>query len=274
MRWPSITLALLAVAGLARADEHATSDATLPVGGDDLRAYVIGSLDAQLEVIARTRATVDEKLDATSEQRGRRTRAAYKLLRTGEPAWIAGDERMATARRRAAARWLLARDQREEALLAGEADALAVAEARLIADRAAAVTAPLPPPELDRPVRGRAVRIARGFGMFVHERSRATLTRRGVDFEVDDDAEVVPVADGTIRYAGPIRGLDHGLIIDHGGWMSVVAKLDPPALAEGTKVVRGQVIGTPARRRVYLEIRVSVGPGGVPVDPEPFIERR
>jgi septal ring factor EnvC (AmiA/AmiB activator) len=269
VRWPSVALALLALAGMARADEHTGTEAQLPVGGDDLREYVIASLDAQLEVIARTRATVGDKLGATSAQRGRRTRAAYKLLRTGEPAWIAGDERMATARRRAAARWLLARDQREEALLAGEADALAIAEARLVADRAAAATAPLPPPELDRPVRGV---IARTFGPFVHERSKATLTRRGVDFEVDDDAEVVPVADGTITYVGPIRGLDHGLIIDHGGWMSVVAKLDPPALAAGAKVVRGQVIGTPARRRVYLEIRVSIGPGGVPVDPEPFID--
>lgn len=268
MRRPSLaaTLALVALAGIAHAQDGHTVHGT---ESPDLRAYVIAALDAQLEVITRTRATVGEKLDETGAQRGRRVRAAYKLLRTGEPAWIAGDERMATARRRAAARWLLARDQREEALLGGEADALAIAEARLTSDRAAAATAPLPVAPLDRPVEGT---IARRFGPFVHDRSKAILTRRGLDFEVADNAEVVPVADGVITYAGPIRGLDHGLVIDHGGWLSVVAKLDPPVLVAGTKVDRGEVIGTPARRRVYLEIRVAVGPGGVPVDPEPLID--
>jgi septal ring factor EnvC (AmiA/AmiB activator) len=258
VRWRSAALVLgaLAIAGIARADE-----------APQLRSQVIAALDAQLEVVARTRATVQGKLDDTAGQRGRRARAAYRLLRTGEPTWIAGDERMATARRRAAARWLLARDQHEEALLADELAALTAAEARLTADRAAAEAAPLPSAGLDRPVRG-AMTIARRFGPYVHDRSKATLTRRGLDLEVAEGAEVVPLADGIVTYAGPIRGLDHGLIVDHGGWLSVIAKLAPPSVAAGAKVTRGQTIGTPARRRVYLEIRVEVGPGGVPVDPE------
>ena len=264
MRWRSLAaaVALVAIAGGARAEAPAPA-------ADALRPAVIAELDARLEVLARTRATVDGMRDESSAQRARRARAAYKLLRRDEPAWIAGDQRMATARRRAAARWLLARDRREEALLAAEADELAAAEARLVAARAAAGTAPLPPAGLDRPVAGT---IARGFGPYRHDRSKATLTRRGLDFETAEGASVVPVADGVVTYAGPIRGLDHGLVIDHGGWLSVVGKLAPPGLAPGAKVVRGQVIGTPARRRVYLEIRVAVGPGGVPVDPAPLID--
>src|SRR5262249_46288677 len=157
------------------------------------------------------------------------------------------------------------RDRREQALLTDEATTLALAGARVAADRVAASAAPLPPATLDRPVAGP---IARRFGPFVHDRSHATLSRRGVDFETDDHAPVRPVADGTVTYAGPIRGLDEGVVIDHGGWLSVIAKLDPPEVHTGDRVVRGETIGRAAADRVYLEVRVAIGPGGVPVDPE------
>lgn len=245
---------ILAVAGRAVADD--------PPG--EVRAYVLGQLDARAEVLARTRAVVDAKVDETSALRGRRARAAYKLLRAGAATSVDAPERMATARRRAAARWLLARDRHEEALLAEEAGALAAAEARLTADRTAARAAPLPPAGLDWPAQGT---IARRFGAYRHDRSKATLTRRGVDLDVAAGAEVRPIADGVVVYAGAIRGLDHGVVIDHGGWLSVTAKLDVPEVAAGAQVVRGQVIARPARRRVYLEVRVAVGAGGVPIDP-------
>lgn len=236
----------------------------------DLRGYVTGALDAQLDVARRTRETVDAKRDEARDARRRRTRAAYKLLRAGSaPSWVDPDERMATARRRAAARWLLARDRREETLLADEAALVAGAETRLIADAELARTIALPEATLRRPVRGR---IARAFGPFVHERSKATLTRHGVDFEVDDAADVHPVADGTVLYAGPIRGLDDGLVIDHGGFVTVLGKLAPTSLHIGDHVAIGETIAHPVRRRVYLEVRVPVGPGGVPVDPETLFE--
>jgi septal ring factor EnvC (AmiA/AmiB activator) len=176
---------------------------------------------------------------------------------------------MATARRRAAARWVLSRDRKEEALLADEAALLATAATRLTADRAAATTVALPPAGIARPVRGT---IVRGFGPFEHERSHTTLSRRGLDFEVADQAPVHAVADGTVLYAGPIRGLDAGLILDHGGWLSVLGKLDGLTVVRGDRVTRDQELGRAAGRRVYLEVRVAVSPGGVPVDPAPLFE--
>jgi len=174
---------------------------------------------------------------------------------------------MAVARTRATARLLLARDRAEEAQLADEAGLLAAAIARIERDRAAAATAPAPV-ALTAPVAGE---IVRRFGTLVHERSGAVLARRGIDFEVAADAPVVAPADGVIRYAGPIRGLDHGLILDHGGTWTVVAKLAPLAYVAGTRVSRGTIIGYPLKRRVYLEVRLGIGPGGTPVDPAPLL---
>jgi len=279
VRWRSaIALAALGLglaavgAGELRAGESEPSASLVPAGGA-LRDYVTASLDAELAVLARTRATIDDKLAVAGGQRRRRVRAAYELLRGGAaPAWIDPAERMATARRRAAARWLLARDRSEQALLAEESASLAAAHARLVVDRSLAAIVPLPPAGLDRPVEHRMT-IARHFGAFVHERSKATLTRRGLDVDVPADADVRPVAAGTVLYAGPIRGLDDGVVIDHGGWLSVTAELAPTTLHRGDRVARGDLLGHAAHRRVYLEVRVAVGPGGIPVDPEPLLRK-
>ena len=64
---------------------------------------------------------------------------------------------------------------------------------------------------------------------------------------------------------------DDGVVLDHGGWLSVTAKLAPTTLHRGDRVARGDLLGHPARRRLYLEIRVAVGPGGIPIDPEPLL---
>lgn len=247
--------------------DPATTAASQPTpASGELRAYLTAQLDAQLEVAHRTRRTVEDKRDVAADERAHRTRTAYKLLRAGTaPAWVDNDERMATARRRAGARWLLSRDRREVDLLADEAEQLAAAEARLTRDRAVAATIPLPAADLLPPVAGT---IVRRFGPLLHERSKAHLSRHGLDYDTADGADVHAVADGVVRYAGPIRGLDAGLVIDHGTCVSVLGKLAAPTLAIGDRVTRGQVVGHAARRRVYLEVRVPVGPGGVPVDPE------
>jgi murein hydrolase activator len=126
------------------------------------------------------------------------------------------------------------------------------------------------PAELARPARGK---IARRFGLLEHERSRAKLARRGLDLEVEPNTSAHAAADGVIRYAGPIRGLDHGVIIDHGDYLTVVAKLGEVAIPAGTPVARGDRVGHAARRRVYFEVRTKVGPGGLPIDPEPLLAR-
>ena len=76
-----------------------------------------------------------------------------------------------------------------------------------------------------------------------------------------------------MRYAGAIRGLDHGVILDHGDYLTIVAKLGEVAIPVGTRVTKGDRIGRAARSRVYLEVRAKVGAGGLPIDPEPLLER-
>jgi septal ring factor EnvC (AmiA/AmiB activator) len=178
------------------------------------------------------------------------------------------DERMAVARRRAAAKLLLERDASERSLLADETAHLKTAQVAT-ADAASKIAAVTLPDQLIAPAKGS---IARHFGEYQDERSKAMLSRRGVDLEVDDHAPAVAPADGIVRYAGPIRGLDHGVILDHGDYLTVVAKLAEPALPVGAHVSRGDHLGRAARHRVYLELRAKVGAGGLPIDPEPYLK--
>jgi murein hydrolase activator len=237
----------------------------------DPRAVLADQLAAELQTLTTTVTTVDEKVAAAEDVRQRRVRAAYRILRAP---LAAGDDassadRMSAARRRAAARLLLQRDRAERELLADEAAQLRSAEITLRA--ATAVTATIALPEsLAVPAKGT---IARRFGTIIHDRSKATLARRGIDFDVQTLAQAVAPADGVVRYAGPMRGLDHGVILDHGDYVTVVAKLAEVAIPAGTKVARGDRLGRAARQRVYFEVRAKVGPGGLPIDPEPLLAR-
>jgi len=255
MRSVALVAALAALATSARADEpHGPSIAM--------------QLEAQAASIARARGQVAAKVDERAASRARRARIAYKLLRTaGAPLAVAPAERLAIARGRATARLLLARDRAEVGLLGDELVSLDVAQARIAVDGRRAGE---PPAELRlrRPVAGA---IVRRFGPFAHDRSHATLSRRGLDFEVANQAPVVAPAGGIVRYAGPIRGLDEGVVMDCGDVWTVVAKLAAPEVATGDYVEAGQLLGHAQRVRVYLEVRVPIGPGGLPVDPAPYL---
>lgn len=252
--------ALVAAATLALAARADATPTAAPTLGEQL--------DAQARSVAWARDQVLTKLHDAQRARTARVRLAYKLLRAaGQPLAIAPADRMAVARGRATARLLLARDRAEVALLAGEVDSLTSAAVRIDADRARAGE---PPPDLRlrRPVEGT---IARRFGTLVHDDSKATLSRRGLDFDVARGAAVVAPADGIVRYAGPIRGLERGVVLDHGGVWTVIGKLGELTVATGDYVEAGQRLGAPARWRVYFEVRVPLGPGGLPVDPEPYL---
>jgi septal ring factor EnvC (AmiA/AmiB activator) len=227
---------------------------------------IADQLQEQAAVVDKTIITVDDKLKGADEVRLRRVRAAYRLLHD------TSTNPVTVARRRAAARWLLERDRQERELLADETAKLRVAGTTLRAAISQLPTLTLPAAEsLARPVKGT---IARKFGTIIHDASKARLARRGLDFEVEDQAVVIVPADGVVRYAGPIRGLDSGVIIDHGDYLTITAKLGDVALPVGTKLVRGDRLGHAARHRVYFEVRVKAGPGGLPIDPAPLIETR
>lgn len=251
---------VVAALSLAHADDPSAA----------LRAQVADQLGAELDVITRTLATVSTKLTEAETVRVDRLRAAYRVLRAPLRSGASAADRMAAARRRAGARLLVDRDARERDLLATEAAHLRTAHERTVVATRRLPTVALPA-SLGRPARGA---IARRFGTLEHERSRATLSRRGLDLEVDTRAPATAPADGTVRYAGPIRGLDDGVILDHGDYFTVIAKLDELTVPVGATVHRGDRLGHAARSRVYLEVRVRVGPGGVPIDPEPLLEAR
>jgi murein DD-endopeptidase MepM/ murein hydrolase activator NlpD len=229
-----------------------------------LHALLARQLEGEADAIDRARAAVADKLAAADHTRTQRLRAAYRLL-----AAVPGDDPVGVARGRAAARLLLGRDAGERGLLVEEDAQLAAAGARIAAERAQLPSIGLPG-ELARPATGA---IARTFGTLAHERSKATLARRGIDLEVDDHSPVVAPASGTVRYAGPIRGLDQGVILDHGGYLTVIAKLGEVALPVGAPIAAGDRLGRAARHRVYLEVRVKLGPGGLPIDPGPLLAR-
>lgn len=261
MRFASALAALV----LVTASVHAEPDpgATTP----DPRAQLSEQLAAEMQTIERTLATIGDKLSAADAQRLRRIRAAYRILRSPLPTSASETDRMASARRRAAARLLLERDTAERTLLVGETAELAAARTTKIAATEQVPTLVLPE-QIGRPAKGA---ITRRFGPYQHERSKATLTRRGLDFETERSAPAWAPADGTVRYAGPIRGLDHGVILDHGDYLTVVAKLADVTIPVGTRVARGDRIGRASRYRVYLEVRAKVAPGGLPIDPEPLL---
>jgi septal ring factor EnvC (AmiA/AmiB activator) len=221
-----------------------------------------GQLDAETGSVDSAIEAVGDKLTAAEHTRRERLRAAVRVLHAGPD-----DAAMTVARRRAAARLLIERDGAERALLLDELGQLRAAHDR-IAVEITQLASIVVPHDLMLPARGK---IVRHFGVLAHERSKATLSRRGLDLEVDDHSPVVAPASGTVRYAGPIRGLDQGVILDHGGYLTVVAKLAELALPVGAPIAAGDRLGRAARHRVYFEVRVKLGPGGLPIDPEPLL---
>jgi septal ring factor EnvC (AmiA/AmiB activator) len=242
--------------GVARAED-----------GRDTRGSLSAQLAEQAAVIDTTRTTIIGKLGALDKMRLARMRSAYRVLRAPLPSDATDVDRMAAARRRAGARMLVERDRDERGLLADELAMLAKANERTVQ-----ATQVLPrvslPAELVWPAAGT---IARRFGTIVHERSKTTLARRGIDIEVEAKTSAKASAEGTVRYAGVIRGLDLGVIIDHGDYMTVVAKLGELSVPTGAKVATGDKLGRAARHRIYLEVRVKIGAGGLPIDPEPLL---
>jgi murein DD-endopeptidase MepM/ murein hydrolase activator NlpD len=235
--------------------------AVLPSTADDALAR---QLEDEGQAIDRAFATVGDKLSAADAARRERLAAALRVLHAAPD-----DSAVIVARRRAAARLLLERDASERALLVEEAGQLRAARARIVEEITQLPSLALPD-QLARPAPGK---IVRSFGTLVHERSRTTLSRRGIDIEVEGHSPVTAPAAGTVRYAGPIRGLDQAVILDHGSYFTVIAKLGEVAVPIGAPLAAGDRIGRAARHRVYLEVRVKLGPGGLPIDPEPLIGR-
>jgi septal ring factor EnvC (AmiA/AmiB activator) len=269
------SIAALSAVALADDEPHTRYETIAPRTKDALapRDLMTAQLAGEAESIAKATAIVADKLHAADAVRLGRLRAAYRVLQAPLPDDASDGDRMIAARRHAIARLLARRDAHERGLLADELAHLTAASTRVAGETQRAPAIALPD-SIGWPVVHGPVAVARRFGAFEHERSHAQLSRRGLDLDVDDHATVVASADGTVRYAGPIRGLDDGIIIDHGSFYTVVGKLAEPSLPIGATVHAGDRIGRAARHRVYFEVRVKLGPGGIPIDPEAVLGKK
>ncbi len=257
MRWPSLALAL--VLGLATAAGATRS--TDPIAD-------------RLAVVDRTEKLLVDKHRARATTLRARIRALYKLSRAGwAPLWIETDARSALLRRRGAARRILLRDLAELKILQEELAVVAAARARLEAERATAADAVTPERRsLTRPVPGP---IVSSYGRYRGRRSKARLVNRGIKLATRKGRPVRATHAGVVTYAGPLRGLDNTVVIARDdGVRSVIGNLADLDVRAGITVAQGDEIGIAAGSRVYLEIRLDIGAGGLPVDPAPLLGAR
>ncbi|NOJ98584.1 peptidoglycan DD-metalloendopeptidase family protein [Corallococcus coralloides] len=125
--------------------------------------------------------------------------------------------------------------------------------------------------KLPRPVAG-IVEV--GFGRVVNPRFNTVTVQKGVDIRAAAGTPVHAVAEGTVVYAGWLRGYGNLLIVDHGDdFHTLVAHLSTIAVAVGTRVAPGDVVGevgdTGSLKGAYLYFEVRRA--GQAVDPAPWL---
>lgn len=77
----------------------------------------------------------------------------------------------------------------------------------------------------------------------VGEVDRSGVRARGITLGTVRGAALEAPAAGTVRFAGPVRGFDGVLIIDHGGgWLTMLVNLSPQ-LRRGQRIAAGDPIG-------------------------------
>lgn len=241
-------------------------------------------LAQRLAAVTRTEKLTLDKLGKRTAEVRRRVRSLYKLLRAGPaPLWVEPAQRPLTLRRRAAARRILRRDFRELALLRSELATVQTARERLKHDRRVLAQVRWPAHRsLRSPIAGR-IDVAARFGEYQQRidlegddraAARLSLTRRGIRLRVDAGRTVSAVAAGRVRYAGTIRGLGEAIVIDHGGYLSVLGPITALRAKRLQQVVPGTPLGLTHGRQLYMEVRLPVGAGGLPIDPEPLLRRQ
>lgn len=126
-----------------------------------------------------------------------------------------------------------------------------------------APSATAPPDDFQLPVIGQTVA---GFGSV----SSAGLFRNGLSLAPRPGAQVVAPASGRVAFAGPYRGYDRIVIIEHGGgWTSLVTGLARTDVEVGEDLVSGAPLGVAAVDEpvVTLELRRE----GTPVNPLDYV---
>ncbi|MCG8417365.1 MAG: peptidoglycan DD-metalloendopeptidase family protein [Proteobacteria bacterium] len=252
-------------------ESAATETKTRVGGGSPLADQVETWLDDQLHTLDKTRDLLIARQQSRRNDLQRRVRGAYKQLRSGvKSLWFDPEQRSQIAARVSAVRRVLARDLAELALLDDEMSAVSSSRQQIAAERNRARQLNVPEPgSLRLPVAWS--RVVEPFGVYRHARSRARLSRRGIWLSSRPGRNARAVAAGEVLYVGLARGLGHVAIIDHGDYTSILGTLTKLQVSRGESVETGDLVGESMGDRVYLEIRLDIGPGGFPVDPQSLI---
>jgi septal ring factor EnvC (AmiA/AmiB activator) len=109
-----------------------------------------------------------------------------------------------------------------------------------------------------------------GFGRVINPRFNTVTVQKGVDIRAAAGTPVKAVAEGTVAYAGWLRGYGNLLIVDHGGgYHTLVAHLSEVGPQVGAHVTGGEVVGevgdTGSLKGAYLYFELRRG--GQAVDP-------
>ncbi len=237
----------------------------------DMRERAIEAISGRLAAVERSDGVLATQAGRRHEHLEMRVRSLYKLERAAElRRWVDVGEREGAAWRRLAARRLIAREARERRLVMREREALM--EARLDVFRAIGDVARARFPEeesLLAPARGEVVS---KFGRAWDPDSRVTFSRRGVRLGASEGEAVIAPAAGEVVYAGGLRNLGDGVVIEHAdGLRTLLAGRLALGVSRGEAVSEGQALAEARGEPVYMEVRLPIGGEGFPVDPEPLI---
>ncbi|WP_235903736.1 murein hydrolase activator EnvC family protein [Pontixanthobacter luteolus] len=133
----------------------------------------------------------------------------------------------------------------------------------VVADPSPTPTASRPRSGFQLPVTGRTIA---GFG----EAGEGGVRNNGITLSPRDGAQIVAPAEGRVAFAGPYRGYDRIVILEHeGGWTSLVTGLARTDVAVGDDLVAGSPLGVAGTGSpvVTLELRR----GGKPVNPLEYL---
>lgn len=244
-----------------------------PDRGNGLRDFLLTQVTERLNTATRAVTMIEEKIQRSRAVLRARLQALAGVAReAARKRWGDRDER---ARSRVAAghgRRVVARDLIELRVLRRELQH--AAEARLQWQSLTKLVAAIRLPErrsLARPVAGR---IVGRFGQYRDRKTKLSLVRRGLELRTRPGRSVRAPAAGIVKWVGPMRRLDTTVVIAHDGFVTVLGGLNAVHVKPGEKILSAQVLGTSKRRRMYFEVRIDLGPAGIPVDPRPLLQRR
>jgi len=213
-----------------------------------------------------------ERLHARGEQRLARLRASIARERIA----VEEERALATARRA------------ELSLALSELTAKVAGQQRLLAElqqaesQVAELTSELEPRALQTGFTARKGKLPFpvtgllevGFGRVVNPKFNTVTVQKGLDIRARMGTDVRAVADGTVVFAGWMRGYGNLLILDHGqGYHSLMAHLSQFERAVGDAVNVGEVVGAVGDSAslkgpyLYFELRR----GGQAIDPAPWL---